>query len=273
MIKLKDQADSLRKIVRERKINSSKTKTIGVFSGKGGVGKSIFALNLALALNDLKKRVLLVDCDLGLFNLSVLMGLDNEANSNIIRVLSGEESWTKNIHRTVYGIDFLGGSESRENPSEVSLDFIGDIERSNKYQYIIVDTGPGVHPIILNAVNYTELNAIVTNPELTSITDSYALIKSLIAEESTGLFHLIINRCTSASEVEGTFYRLEQVLKRFLEVKLYSLGYIPEDKIVRESVKEQYPAFLLKPYTPSMVGIRSIARKIASSDYTTKHEV
>ncbi|UMZ73381.1 P-loop NTPase [Natranaerofaba carboxydovora] len=269
-----DQAETLRKLVKEKKNFDANTKTIGVFSGKGGVGKSSFAINLAFALKDLNKKVMLVDCDIGLYNLSLLMGIEHEKTGQFTKMLLGESNWEENLQDTAYDIDLLGGGiEKEQNISDPKFDFISEIKAKNAYQYIVIDTGPGINQSILNLFEFTDINTIITTPELTSITDSYAMMKSLVTEKKTNLFHLVVNRSTSSEEADATYFKLDNVIKKFLNAHLEFLGYIPEDRIMKSSIKHQYPAFLSKPYAPSIIGIRSIARKLISLDLTTERSV
>ncbi len=268
-----DQAESLRRMVKEREIDNTGTRIIGIFSGKGGVGKSSIAINLAFGLKDFDKKVLLIDCDVGLYNLSLLMGMDNKTPGKFSKLLRGIIKWDEIILSTDYGIDFLGGTGRDPFVAEPEFGFIDEIKASERYQYIIIDTSPGVHGNLMKLTDYTNINAVITTPELTSITDSYALIKSLVTEKKSNLFHLIVNRSFSSQESETTYYRLENVVNRFLHANLEFLGYMSEDKIIKESVKYQYPAFLTKPYAPSMVCIRDIARKIVSYGLTSEHRM
>ena len=269
---LVDQAERLRDIVKQKNQQEIAAPTdvtsriITVTSGKGGVGKSNITLNLALALTKHDKRVVIMDADFGLANIEVLFGL--VPKYNLKHVFDGEKTIGEIITEGPMGVKLVsGGSGIRElaNMDErqmgmviekfAYLDTISDI--------ILVDTGAGMGNSVLNFVKASGETLIVTTPEPTSLTDSYAVVKAVYNEMgSRPLFKVIVNRADNEAEAEDVFGKISTVSKHFLNIDLENLGFIPYDANMLKAVKRQEPVFTLFPETEAARSIDRICLKL-----------
>lgn len=281
---MRDQAERLRQLVKGKEPNDyqgnqwqnnskttyKKSKVITVSSGKGGVGKSTSVVNLSLALHELNYQVLLVDGNLGLFNLDILLGM--RSNTALEKLMAREIKWQDAVSQVYPGMDLICGSKSRydnsiyqqenENELKSKLSFIDDIKESSQYDYIIIDTGAGVNETVFAFAKLSDLCAVVTTPELTSVTDTYALIKSLIYMKVESEFKLIINRCLKKSEGLSTWKNISRVLTHYVDFDIDILGYIYEDPYITKSIKNQQPAMKFKSDTSAGLAIRKMAKEL-----------
>ncbi len=244
-----DQAARLRQLVNENQ-QQKKARVITVTSGKGGVGKSNFTINFALGLRDLGKKVVILDADFGLANLDVLLGIS--VKSTLSNLIYDRKTIWDVLYKSEFGIDLVaGGSGVRDLLSleEGQLQyFLNQIDLLNQYaDYIIIDTGAGLSKETARFMIAADEVILVTTPEPTSITDAYAIIKMVHATAQNIHYKLVINRAVNDMEGKATVDKLQLVSKRFLNIDLSALGYLPDDVHVQNAVKKQQPFYLLYP--------------------------
>ncbi|SHE94042.1 flagellar biosynthesis protein FlhG [Caldanaerobius fijiensis DSM 17918] len=258
-----DQAESLRRKVKERR--SSRLLTIT--SGKGGVGKSNIAVNLAIFLSRMGYRTVIVDADLGLGNVDVIMGLNPRYNlSDVIR---GEKS--------ILDIMVDGPGNVKVVPAGSGIEELADIKKEQLdfliqnfllldycADYVIVDTGAGISEMVRKFVCAADEPILVVTPEPTSITDGYALIKSIRGINGNKVFSFIVNRVESPREGQQIAEKLSGVVERFLSMDIKNLGYILDDKSVVKSIKAQEPLAIGFPKSNAARCIYDIALKVAN---------
>lgn len=271
-----DQAEQLRKIVQNRttresakppiiKGSQSGARVITVTSGKGGVGKTNFTVNLALALAELNQRVLLIDADLGMANVDVVLGCT--ARYSMLHLL--EERYTLNdvIAEGPCGIKFMtGGSGIYQlaNLSPIQLQRIISqiIQFDHWADIILVDTGAGIGQNVLNFVMAADEVIIITTPEPTAITDAYAMMKAYVGQEGLAPINVIVNRAFSHAEGQSVIDKLNKVATRFLGLPINELGFVYEDPNVVKAVKSQVPLLLSYPESISTRCIKQIAGRL-----------
>ena len=224
-------------------------RIITVTSGKGGVGKSTICVNLGIALSNLGNKVLLLDGDLGLANLNVLMGIIPEYS--IYDVVRARKTLDEVVISTNYGIDIIAGANGVSQLAD-----IGDVERElflkqveglNGYDIVIIDTGAGIGSNVINFALASDEVIVVTTPEPTSITDAYAMIKSIIIHNPKKILRLIVNRTLSSLEARRVTDRIKTISSRFLNTSVSSLGFVIEEDFVRKSVRSQRPLLVSYP--------------------------
>ncbi|MEC0173283.1 MinD/ParA family protein [Paenibacillus favisporus] len=272
-----DQAQALRDLIRQqgsggreaeagmepRLTGKGKTaKLITVTSGKGGVGKSNFTLNFALALQAMGRKVLVFDADIGMANIDVLMGISPKFN--LYHLLQREKSASEIIEKGPHSLSFIaGGSGLSELLSLSEQDlayFTEQIEGlADEMDYIIFDTGAGLSKENLNFIRSADECLVVTTPEPTSITDAYALIKVVSGAEPGVTFKLIINRAGDEKEAAQTADKIAMAARRFLGVETTMLGYIADDSHVVQAVKKQVPFSLAYPNCNAAKDLQRIA--------------
>ncbi|HCS13457.1 MAG: flagellar synthesis regulator FleN [Zetaproteobacteria bacterium CG06_land_8_20_14_3_00_59_53] len=216
-------------------------QVIAVASGKGGVGKTFFSLQLAARAAARGKRVLLMDADLGLANADVMLGLS--APHSIDDVLQGSCGLQDIVLPSGRGFDILpGGSGLHElttlgtTQQQLILDEMSSLGRA--YDMVVIDTGAGIGDNVLYFASASESVLIVLTPDPTSLTDAYALIKVLSRQRDIDRFMVVINQ---ADEVESqiVFRRLLSVADRYLDVYLDFMGHLDNSPVVRRAIQSQ----------------------------------
>ena len=257
-----DQAENLRRLA--NKDNSKKkAKIITITSGKGGVGKSNFVVNMGITLHKKGKKVLIFDADIGMGNDDVLMGV--LPSYNVFDLLEG-----KDINEVVvegpYGINLLpGGSGINyiENLEEKErLAFIEKLTSLDEYDYIFIDTGAGINKNVLAFIACSEETIVITTPEPTSLTDAYSLIKATDHFKLTNTANVIVNRAFSIKDGEETYNKLKRAVEKFLTIKVNYLGSISEDRKLVEGVRAQVPLTILHPKCDASKSIERISNKL-----------
>jgi len=247
-------------------LETNNTLSISVMSGKGGVGKTNIALNLAYALFHHGSPTLLMDCDLGLANLDVLLGVAPERNLEDL-LQEGVEAGDVLVPLEAEGFDFLpaasGVPELVEWDNDLQTVLFHKLnECFTPYHYLLLDLGAGINSTVLTLASMTKLQCVVITPEPTSLTDGYALIKVLFTKKKLKNFFILVNRVASSQEGEEAFSRLEAACERFLGIKLSLLGIIHEDSALTQAVLKQIPLFKFAPESTANGNIEAIASRI-----------
>ena len=262
-----DQAAALRSLVSAR-IHSQSNSHIhrwAITSGKGGVGKSVVALNLALNLSYMRRKVLLVDADENLGKLDVMLGVS--PMYRIPDVLDGTvdiDDALVNPYSNLYLLASSSGSTNypKLTSNERSL-FIDHVSRSTKeITDIIFDTGAGIHEEVIKYATMAHDVIVVSNPEPVSILDAYAVMKMTAMKNSIASLNLIMNGSNSPSECDEAAVKLQSAVKHFLASDIHYLGFIPFDESVSMSVMKQVPLTKLYPTSSAALCIQAIARRL-----------
>lgn len=262
---MNDQAQSLRDLVRSRQTPASGTKStkiITVTSGKGGVGKSNFTLNYALALQSKGLKVLVFDADIGLANIDVLMGITPKYN--LYHLLKKEKTIWDIIHTGYNGLEFIGGGSGFSDLirlSEEQLDYFAEqvSQLHGHCDVILFDTGAGLSKETLKFILAAEETIVVTTPEPTSITDAYAIIKMINNMQQGVAFKLVINRVTEPKEGKQTADKITLVAKQFLDMDIPTIGYVSDDSNISKAVKRQVPFTIAYPHSPASRNLMEMA--------------
>ncbi len=258
-----DQATKLRRLMQQ----SRRTRTIAVTSGKGGVGKSNVALNLAVLLSAAGQRVALVDADLGLANLDILV--DAEPRANLSHVIAGRRTLAEVLVDLPSGVQLVPGASGL-----VNLANLGEFQRARLLQelatleddndVIIVDTGAGISPAVLQFTAAADHTMVVATPEPTAITDAYAVVKILMQRGYDGQISLLVNQAPSRQEARATQQRIASVARQFLEARILDAGYVLSDPKVREAVRKRQPFVLASPRCPASKCLAALATKLSA---------
>jgi len=263
---MNDQASALRDLVSRNKNKQNKMRVIAVTSGKGGVGKTSFTVNLALALAELGQRIVILDGDLGLANVDIAFGLS--ARYTIEHLLSGEKTIEQILLSAPRGIEIIPGGSGVQRLANIERDkltnVIANLGRLEKIaDLLIIDTGAGLGHTVMNFLLAADDIIMVITPEPTSLTDAYGLLKSLKQEAGDATIHVVINRVRTETDALATFKRLNTVVNKFLEGSLNLLGWVYDDPLVGRSVMQQEPLGITFPESSAYRCIQWIAGKVA----------
>ena len=245
------------------------TVSISILSGKGGVGKSNIALNLGCALNMAGNHVLLADCDMGLANMDVLLGLAPKYHIQdmLLEDLAPEEVLVPIMKDAPEGSPAFDLLPANSGLAEfVDLDAGARSILRDKvnplaaaYDFLFLDIGAGIAPTALEFGAMTTFRVVVVTPEPTSLTDSYALMKVLSGRHGIQDFLIVVNQVETPEEGSLTYRRLAAVCDKFLGFAPLRLGDIRMDRAMSESVRKQRPLMQVAPRSGAAADCRAIA--------------
>lgn len=245
----------------------NKPKIITVTSGKGGVGKTNFTVNLSISLSKLGKKVMIFDADMGMSNVDILLGLN--ATGSIFDIINCNKELEDIILDTPYGIQVVPGGSGLSNIEDLTSEqrqiFLNKIDQIDDVDYIIIDTGAGISKSVLSFISCAQEVFFVTTPEPTSITDAYSLLKATSNFRIRKNAKIIVNKSANVNEAKSTFNRINSVVNNFLDMDLEFAGYILDDKNVVNCVKKQSPFTIEYPNSNASKCINSISRNLINN--------
>ncbi len=270
----KDQAERLRLIMKKKseKVErySGQPRIITISSGKGGVGKTVIAINLAIAFAENKKRVVVMDADLGLANVNVILGIIPKFN--LYHVIKKQKRIREVIVDTQYGIQIIAGASGFSQLANLNEDdrsnFVDELKSLAYADIIIIDTGAGVSQNVLSFLRAADEALIVTTPEPTSITDAYGIIKSISTEINGPNIKLVVNRVRSIMEGKKVAERVINIAGQFLNIKVDNLGFIYEDNVVPKAVIKQDPFLKSAPGSKASQSVKHLMSRLLDIEYT-----
>ncbi len=275
-----DQAAKLRQIVTESNGIPEDTKTqrlrsIAITSGKGGVGKTNIATNLAIALAEkTNKKIYILDADLGLANIDVILGITPKYN--LAHVIRGEKKLEEILVKGPMGVNIIPGTSGVSELANLSkeererfLEKLSSLEKEDGI--LIIDTGAGIDDNVLDFVLSSDEVIVVTTPEPTAITDAYALIKIISASKSDVNINLLVNMVKKEEEFELVTRGILLVAKQFLGVDIKKLGYVYYDNVVSKSVLSQDAFYILYPDSIATKCINNIALSLLNKNDEVKN--
>ena len=270
-----DQAERLRRMVKgesgldesNSKEQDPKTKIITVTSGKGGVGKSNFVVNIAIALQREGKKVLIFDADLGMGNDDVLMGI--YPKYSVFDVIKG-----KDIEDIVIegpeGVKLLPGGSGLNQIEDLEQherdEFLKKLESLLGFDYILMDTGAGINKSVLAFMACSDEVIILTTPEPTSLTDAYSLVKAADHFKIKNKAKVVVNKAFDLDEGKQTFNKFKMAVDRFLSVEVTYLGCILDDRKLVQSVKDQKPVVIAHPYSDASKSVNIICHNLINEE-------
>ncbi|WP_372626280.1 MinD/ParA family protein [Arsukibacterium sp.] len=245
-------------------MNKQMVKVISITGGKGGVGKTNVSLNLAMAMAQLGKKVLVLDADLGLANCDVMLGLRVE--KNLSHVLSGECELDDVIIDGPFGIKIVPATSGSQNMTELSpVEHAGLIrafsELRTPVDVLMVDTAAGISDMVLSFSRASQDVVVVVCDEPSSITDAYALMKILSRDHGVEKFKIVANMVRNLKEGQELFAKLSRVTDRFLDVNLELVATIPYDENVRKAARKQKAFIDVFPKSPASMAVKGLALK------------
>jgi flagellar biosynthesis protein FlhG len=256
-----DQATQLRRLARQH----TRANVIAVTSGKGGVGKSNIAVNLAIKLASSGKEVVLLDADLGLANADVLCNID--LPSNLSHVISRRKELADVMVHAPGGFRLIGGASGLARMADLSDDdrqrLVSALaELESRTDVILIDTGAGISPNVLSFTRCADHVLVVTTPEPTAITDAYAVIKVISRDSPDRPISLLVNQVHRPDEGRLVYERISQVARQFLSIHVLDAGYVPSDPEVPAAVRRRTPFLIANARCPASVAIGQLAMRL-----------
>lgn len=240
-------------------------RVITVASGKGGVGKTQVSVNLAAALSKRGQRVLLIDGDLGLANVNVLLGMSPDFNAG--HLLDGSQPFHKVVASFRGLFDLL--------PAGSALSHLAELEMSNQvrlmerlelykrpYDIVVMDACAGIGGNVRLTLSMADEALVVMNPETTSLTDAYALVKVAAKSGCRGPFNVVVNKVRVAEQAREMYACLEAASRSFLGVEIGYAGYIYRDRAVERATREQVPFVESFPGTAASKCVEALALRV-----------
>ncbi|MGF1510191.1 MAG: AAA family ATPase [Myxococcota bacterium] len=223
---------------------ASGPRVLTVASGKGGVGKTQISVNLAAALARKDCRVLLVDGDMGLANANLLLGLNPDYN--VSHLLEGRRSLEEIVVSYDGLFDMMAAGSAMSSLAELDLGqqvrWVEGLRLHElAYDFVIIDGGAGIGSNVRLALSLASETMVVMNPETTSLTDAYALVKVAGRGAFGGRFQVVVNRVRWAEQARDIFECLDSTCRNFLGLHLELAGYIYRDDVVERALQSQRP--------------------------------
>jgi flagellar biosynthesis protein FlhG len=255
-----DQAAGLR-----HRMDPRRSWSVAVTSGKGGVGKTSVAVNLALAWAQEGRQTCLLDGDLGLANVDVLLNL--HPRYSLRDVILGEKDLGEVVVPGPAGLHVIPAASGIEALATLTVPaqraFLRRLHTLDSLaEVVVMDTGAGISRNVLNLVVSADLGLIVTTPDPTALTDAYAMIKILTRQRAELPLALIVNMADHATHAQHVHVQLGRIIRQFLHREIPLAGWIPRDDCVERAVREQRPLSIYFPYARATGAIRGMARTL-----------
>ena len=252
------QAASLQPVVPRSRM----TRTIAVAGGKGGVGKTTVAVNLAMALAMAGRDVMLLDADMGVANVDVQLGLN--PMRHVGHLLEGMCTLQDLVIPAQHGLKVIAGGSGIRRLAKMGNGEHAAVIRAfddliQPPEFLVVDTAAGVADNVAMFAAASDDVLIVVCDELASLTDAYALIKILAHDFGVRRFHIVANMVRQAGDAKKLYEKLARVSGRFLDVALDYMGMVPHDEWLRQAIRRQGAVVDLWPSSRAAVGFKQLA--------------
>ncbi|HKK54960.1 AAA family ATPase [Marinobacter sp.] len=241
---------------------SGQTRTLAITGGKGGVGKTSVAVNLALTLARKGSKVLLLDGDTDLANVSIMLG--QYPHRTLADFMAGASSLQDVIMVADHGLHIIPGASGVDQCVDMAaadslrvLKAMAQLEK--RYDYVITDTASGLQPTAMHMIAAAEMACVVVTPDPASLTDAFALIKLLVRRGYRRTPSILVNMARGVSQARTVYQRLEGAAQRHLGISVHYLGGIWRDETLRQSVLDQQPVAMLPRSDPSCRQFLSLA--------------
>jgi len=253
-------------------VKKVKTRSLAISGGKGGVGKSNLAVNVALELGSLGNNVSLLDADFGLANADLLCGISSKYHLG--HVIAGAKQLDEILVRVSPNVSILPSGSGIPELSKFSLAENSKIltqlkKMEHGLDFLLIDCAAGVGESVTGVLVAADEVVIVATPEPTSIVDAYATIKVISRHAADKTISIVVNSVIGVGDAEKVYQQINQAVHRFLGRDVHFLGMIPSDSQVTNAVRDQTPLVRYAPETPASRAIRLIAKQLHSQTRST----
>jgi flagellar biosynthesis protein FlhG len=259
-----DQAAGLRRLSAPRN-----AKVVAITGGKGGVGKTLTAVNLGAALAARGRRTMLLDADFGLANVDVLLGM--KARLNLEHVVAGQCALEDVILTSTSGLRVVPATSGSVNMATLSrvqhAGLIGAFSQLlEPLDVLLVDTAAGLSDGVITFSEAAQRVVVLVCDEPASLTDAYGLIKVLSRRQPGCRFEIVANMVESPAQGRELFEKLMRVCHRFLGITPAYFGYIPSDEYVRQAIRRQTTVVEAFPSSPAARAFQRLAHIVDGWD-------
>jgi len=247
------------------KESTKRTRSLAISGGKGGVGKTNLAVNLALELGKLGNQVTLLDADFGLANADLLCGVSPK--HHLGHVIAGVKELDDILIMLSSSVRLLPSGSGIEELANFSIashsKILSDLQAMEKFtDFMLIDTAAGLAENVTGVLVSSNEIIIVTTPEPTAIVDAYATIKAVQRYSPEKQISVVVNNVVGVGDAEKVFRQLNHAVNRFLDRNVDFLGMIPNDSQLVEAVRQQTPITQFAPETPASRAVRLIAKQL-----------
>lgn len=240
------------------------TRFVSITSGKGGVGKTSIAVNLAMQLAQRGKRVCLLDADWGLANVNIMLRL--QPQHTLEDIITSGLSLDEVLLRNIQGVDIIPGSSGSERMTQLTPDQLDHLASAmqdlQSYDFVLIDSSSGIARNVLALSLASPEVLMVITPEPTSMTDAYAMMKLLHAEQHQGRIQVIVNHSRNHSVGRHTYDKFREVVDFYLKLRLPLLGLVQDDALMQKAVLKQQALSRYSPESPAARDIGSLAGQL-----------
>ncbi len=243
----------------------AKLRSVAITGGKGGVGKTNLAVNLALGLGELNKQVNLLDADFGLANADLLCGVS--PSFHLGHVISGQKQMTEIMIGLAKNVQLIPGGSGIEELANLTVRANTFIFRKlqtfeENLDFMLIDTAAGIGENVIGVLLAAEEVIVVVTPEPTSVVDGYATIKTILKRAPDKQISIVVNNVVGVGDAEQVFQQINAATRRFLNRGIEFLGMVPRDLQLVEAVKKQVPVLQYAPFSPASRAINLIAKQL-----------
>lgn len=243
-------------------MKNPRAKVITITSGKGGVGKSSTATNLAISLLSLNKKVCVFDADASLANINILLGI--QPKYTLQHLLNGEKTLKEIMIDGPRGLKVIPGAtgiaqytQLSDNQKTTLLAALDKLQQT--FDYLIIDTAAGIGQDVLDFINASQFSIIIITPEPTSLTDSFSLLKVLKRSNYNRTSYVVVNMTREDDNGQSIYKRFKSAVKKYIHVDIAYLGHVQVDETMISSVSLQCPAVLLNPDSKASLCFKQLA--------------
>lgn len=271
-----DQASKLRDLAAQGDARNAgwQLPAVAITGGKGGIGKTSLAVNLTVLLARMGLNPLLVDCDLGLANADVLLGM-NPATT-LYDVVIGGSPLGSAIIRDRRGFGFIPAASGREELTRLGqrqlVGLMKELHRAAAaHDLLVLDTAAGIHREVMVMLRAARVCVCVVTPDPTSITDAYALIKVLEQHSPGRDIRILVNQAGSQEEAVLCFNKLRKVCRTYLDRELTWIGQVPRDRAVTDAVRARMPFVVNAPDCNAAQSLKGTALRLKGEDWKANY--